>query len=396
MGEANRSEKHEAARQSLPDELKPAMVDTPKTTKPELHEIPELAQPSAVRVDRVLSGRPISPLQRVRLFSADDWEEFVQEWAHSLKEDYRSVQRCSGAGDMGRDIVAHVGDPAAGGDWDNYQCKHYDHALRPSDIWVELGKLMYYTLRGDYSAPRKYYFVCPHDVGTTLARLFEKPEELRAQLLANWQKYCEDGICKDKVPLDTAMRENIETYPFQTVGFMPVLKMLEQHRTTPWHVYRFGGGLPDRPDAPEPPVDLAPLELPYIGQLFRAYSDHNKTRLASHADLATVPELEGHFRLTRKSFYSAEALREFSRDHLPEDEFGVLQDEIHDGIQETYLGSHTDGYERLMATTRSAVQLPITDHALLPVLRPADKRGICHQLVNDKRLTWVGGDGDSI
>jgi hypothetical protein len=332
-------------------------------------------------------------MQRVRLFSAEEWEEFVQEWAHSLKKSYGTVRRCSGAGDMGRDVVAHVGDPAAGGDWDNYQCKHYDHPLHPSDIWVELGKLMYYTFRGEYSAPRKYYFVGPHDVGTTLARLLEKPAELRVQLLVNWQKYCESGICSGKVPLDAAMRDHIDAYPFQTVAFMPLLQILEQHRTTPWHVYRFGGGLPDRPAVPEPPEDPAALELPYIGQLFLAYNDHKKAKLATQADLARLLDLEAHFRLTRKSFYSAEALREFSRDHLPENEFGVLQDEIHDGIQEAYLRKHGDGFERLCATTTSAVNLQITDHALLPVLRPADRRGICHQLVNDKRLTWVDGDG---
>jgi hypothetical protein len=378
----------------LTHKVSEAMSDNEQTKpKPGFVEIPEPNGKSQVRADRVLTGRPIPPIRQVRLFSADEWEEFVQEWAQSLKKSYRMVQRCSGAGDMGRDVVAHVGDPAAGGEWDNYQCKHYDHPLYPGDIWVELGKLMYYTLRGDYSLPRQYYFVCPQDVGTTLARLLEKPEDLRAQLIENWPKHCEAGICTEKVPLDDAMRENIDTYPFQSIGFMPVLKMLEQHATTRWHVYRFGGGLPDRPEVPEPPEAPAALELPYIGQLFRAYSENQKAMLVTQADLARLPALESHFRLTRKSFYSAEALREFSRDHLPENEFGVLQEEIHDGIQEAYLGRHADGFERLRATTVSAINLQITDHALLPVLRPADRRGICHQLVNDERLTWVGRDG---
>ena len=62
--------------------------------------------------------------------SSGEWEDFVLEWAHSLKAKYAAVQRCGGAGDMGRDVVAYEVngqvDP-----WDNYQCKHYDHALHP-------------------------------------------------------------------------------------------------------------------------------------------------------------------------------------------------------------------------------------------------------------------------
>src|SRR5208282_5181460 len=85
-----------------------------------------------VRADQAATGAYVPPAQRVKLFSAAEWEQFIQEWAHSLKPDYHSVWRCGGSGDMGRDVIAHVGDPALGGDWDNYQCKHYDHALMPS------------------------------------------------------------------------------------------------------------------------------------------------------------------------------------------------------------------------------------------------------------------------
>jgi hypothetical protein len=189
------------------------------------------------------------------------------------------------------------------------------------------------------------------------------------------------------------MRKHVKSYPFDTITFRPVLKIIEQHRATPWHVYRFGGGLPDRPKVPSPPIKPATHELPYIRELFRAYSDHEKTKLTKQGDLGKRPALGKHFQLTRKSFYSAESLREFSRDHLPDNEFGSLQDEIHDGIQEAYLRDHTSGYNRLLTTTESATRLQITDHALVVVLQPADKRGICHQLVNDKRLIWVEDNG---
>jgi len=38
-----------------------------------------------------------------------------------LREEYELVERCGGAGDMGRDVIAMV--KGGNGAWDNYQCK---------------------------------------------------------------------------------------------------------------------------------------------------------------------------------------------------------------------------------------------------------------------------------
>ena len=252
-----------------------------------------------------------------------------------------------------------------------------------------MGKLTYYTFLGEFSIPREYFFVCPHDVGTTLARLLEKPDKLRDELMANWETHCKTGICNDVVELKGTLKTHVKNFQYKIISFRPVLKIIEEHRNTPWYVHRFGGGLPDRPDPPTPPKALAATELPYIDQLLKAYSDTTKASVTDAEKLKPWPTLVRHYLVSCASFYSAEALREFSRDHLPENEYEVLQDEIHDGVQETYLDTHDDGYARLLATTKAALALQITDHALLPVLRPTDRRGVCHQLVNDKRLVWV-------
>ena len=351
--------------------------------------IPEPAVPPQIRADHVIPGKPIPPIQRVQLLSDQEWEDFIQEWAHSLKTKYHTVMRCSGAGDMGRDVVAHTGSVPSLKPWDNFQCKHYDHPLRPSDIWVELGKLVYYTYLGEYTIPRQYFFVCPHDVGTSLARLLENPERLKSELAANWDTHCRKGICTTEVKLVGKIKKHLETFPFEIISFVPVLKIIEEHRSTPWYVHRFGGGLPERPIPSAPPSECATIEVPYVTALFEAYTAHHGAKV----ELATLPQLpllQKHFKLTRASFYSAESLKAFSRDHLPENEFGRLQGEIQDGVQETYLGVHTNGYQKVIAVTKAAIDMQITDHALLPVLTPPDRRGICHQLVNDGQFKWVG------
>jgi hypothetical protein len=150
------------------------------------------APPSGLAADVVVSGLPVHPEDRVRLFSPDQWECFVQEWVDSLRDEYELVERCGGVGDMGRDVIATV--KGGNGAWDNFQCKHYKNALTPGDVWIELGKLAYYTLKGEYSYPRNYFFVAPQGVGPTLSNLLKKPDGLRDALFSSWNKACRTAI----------------------------------------------------------------------------------------------------------------------------------------------------------------------------------------------------------
>ncbi len=106
---------------------------TKATTVP----LPGAPASASVPADFVATGQLIPEIDRIKILSDLQWEEFVLEWADSLREQYGRVDRCGGAGDMGRDIVAICKD--GGGTWDNYQCKHYKDPLTPTDIWIELG-----------------------------------------------------------------------------------------------------------------------------------------------------------------------------------------------------------------------------------------------------------------
>ena len=329
------------------------------------------------------------PEDRIKLFSAAQWELFVHEWVDSLRDEYELVERCGGAGDMGRDVIATVknGDSV----WDNYQCKHYDDSLKPSDIWVELGKLAYYTKRGDYSYPRRYYFIAPRGAGTTLSNLLKKPAELRAGLLANWEKHCRDKITKtDVVECDATMEAHIASLDFGIFEATPVLRIIDAHAKTRWYAARFGGGLPMRPEPLTPPAVPADNETVFVGELRRAYADHLKQDLNDiDKFLAGHDDLREHFADARVEFYSAEGLRTFSRDTLPPGEFEKLQDEVHSGIKDDLRGDHADGYRRVVAVVRTARMLPLTSHPLSSRLHNRDKGGVCHQLANDGKVRWV-------
>ncbi|MEC4589682.1 ABC-three component system protein [Nitrospirillum amazonense] len=339
----------------------------------------------------IRSGPSIPPIERIKLFSDVEWEACVDEWASSLS-DYALVERAGGAGDMGCDIIATVKPAVQNGPWDNFQCKHYDHPLTPSDIWLELGKLCYFTYLGEYSYPRKYYFVAPRGVGTKLSSLLKKPDLLKAELIAQWPEKCAPHLTsKAQVPLETALLAHIKALDFSRIGHLPPLKLIEGHMATRFFAVRFGLGLPARPAVSAPPDQIEQNESRYVSQLLEAYCDNLKIPLTNPEN---VPQKHsGHFKRARESFYCAEALRSFSRDTLPDGAFENLQEQIHDGVIDIAEANYACGLTRLNATLAQATALSLTSSALLGRVEIADRRGICHQLANEDRFVWVPKNG---
>lgn len=343
---------------------------------------------SNVTVEAVTSGQLIPAIERIKIFSDTQWEEFVLEWADSLRNRYGRVERCGGPGDMGRDIIATLKDD--NDVWDNFQCKHYRDPLSPSDIWAELGKLVYYTYRGDYTYPRRYCFIAPQGAGTKLSNLLKKPDKLRAELIANWYDHCRLKITtRGPVELDGPFRAYLEGLDFSIFEAIPPLRVIDDHAKTRWHVARFGGGLPPREIAQLPPKKPADIEANYLRQLLDAYGDYLKRRVSSIKDISVEGDLSEHLNDSRIDFYSAESLRTFSRDTLPPGEFETLQDEFHTGIADEVRSDHADGYRRVIAVVKTARSLQLTAHPLITRLTTRDRGGICHQLANDSKVRWV-------
>lgn len=352
--------------------------------------LPTLPDPPRAYVDTVTMGPLILPIDRIKLFSDTQWEEFVLEWAHGLESKYSSVERCGGAGDMGRDIIAYP-DENNTNVWDNYQCKHYEHPLRPSDIWIELGKLVYYTYHREFTYPNEYQFVAPQGAGTSLAKLLRNPEQLRQKLIENWDGHCRMRITStEEVPLTANLLEYLNGLDFTIFGYITPLCLIDGHRSTAYYQVRFGGALPVRPECPVPPDTPAPTEVGYLRKLFEAYGDHLNRDVRSHSDIEKEQDLKGHYADSRLEFYSAEALRNFSRDTLPEGTYEELQEEVHDGIRDVIRDKYDDGYRRVVAVIRAARNLQLTSHALVQRLHTRDRGGICHQLANERDdVKWV-------
>jgi hypothetical protein len=324
----------------------------------------------------------------IQTFTADEWEDFIEEWTDGFNPPYHQVVRLGGAGDMGRDVIGHLADtrPCP---CDVYQCKHYDHPLRPSEAYLELGKLCWYTHSKEYPVPQRYRFVPPRSVGPALYNLINYPDKLRAQLIANWDKYCLKGITeKSDTPLVGKLKTCVEAFDFSIVGFLTPKEVIEQHRRTNHFHRRFKVDPPVRPEPDAAPVALHASELRYIASLLDAYTDHLK-RPITVDDLAGLPKFAKHFSQARGYFFSAEALARFSRDHFTAGAFDKVKQHVFDGIVDVTMISHADGLACLHEVMKQASAMALPSSDLLPYVWPADRKGICHHLANDGTLAWV-------
>src|SRR5256885_16226650 len=78
------------------------------------------------------------------------------------------------------------------------------------------------------------------------------------------------------------------------------LQLVDDHRATPVHTARFGGGLPARPASEKPPQEVAATESRYVTQLLGAYGEHTGS-IVTHPSALSVPKLKDHFRRQREA-----------------------------------------------------------------------------------------------
>jgi hypothetical protein len=266
--------------------------------------------------------------------------------------------------------------------------------LRPSDIWVEIGKVIYYAFKEQYLPPRKYYFVASQGIGTSLEQLLNKPDDLKAKARENWEKHCRNDITStEELPLTGALEVHFDAFDFSIFTSKSHVELIDGHGTTGYHTVRFGGGLPPRPDPDKPPETPAETESRYIRQLLDAYGDQLGTTIGDPVALDAHAQIKRDFLRQRERFYHAESLRNFARDTVPEGTFAALQDEVCHGVIDICEGHHPDGFERMRATLTQAAALSLTANPLSSVTKKQDCQGICHQLANEDRLTWVPDDG---
>lgn len=327
------------------------------------------------------------PPERLILALPDvELEKFVREWV-LLKKTYAGVQRFTGPGDMGRDVVGYLTQARHEGPWHNYQCKQYGRPV-PLDVGLrEIGKILYYAHLGEFTAPVAYYFVAPKGVVRTLRKLISKPSEFKATLLDTWPQYCARGISdKSAVNLTPELTAFIEAWDFAYIDSLSVDDILEDAAGNAVMVKWFGA---DPGPAPKgtTPEDVQAHELPYIEQLLDAYGERNQRHFPNHTDVKEHEEFGPHLDLQRERFFDAAAFSRFYRDNTMSEEIDTLHHDVLHGVIDTHRIHHADSLARVDAVMAQAANVHpsgvLSRYARVPV-----KQGICHHFANEGRLIW--------
>ncbi|WP_082711598.1 ABC-three component system protein [Methylobacterium indicum] len=339
-------------------------------------------------------GQPIKPIDRLGLFSADEFERFVLEWADDYLarqvKDVTEVQQRGGSGDKGRDIVVWFGRP---GDekryWHLYQCKRYSSAIGEGKALAEIGKVLYFSWLGDFPMPREYWFVTRKGVTNDLQDAIDQ-NKLGGSIISNWDKYCSDKITeKRKIKLDGDFLSFVQSIDFSFVRVKQPLELLSEHAKTKYHSIVFGSPLRDRPKLKPPPSTVAQEETNYVQQLYRVIQEQKGIQITCLNDFISDKFFSKLFIRSRASFYSAEGLKELAREHMENVSFfDDLLACFEDGLFYVYSKQSANGYDRLEATVLAAQAQQIDGHVLGPHLTPLDREGVCHHLANEGTVSW--------
>lgn len=142
------------------------------------------------------------------------------------------------------------------------------------------------------------------------------------------------------------------------------------------------------------PKQVQPTEIKYVMQLYAAYSDATGQPIEKASDLDTLNYRED-FEHHRKNYYKAELVCRETRDAVRPDEenpIEELKNEVEEGVYETRRKAYGDALHKVDAVMEQASKVPISswvDDATFNWIGPAEKKGVCHILVNDERFKWV-------
>lgn len=316
----------------------------------------------------------------------DELEIFVTEWAKK-KGEYLSVQLFRGTGDMGRDVVGFHSKDRHEGSWHNYQCKQYGKTLQTSVGLNEIGKLLYYSFKGEFTRPTGYFFVAPRGVNRNLKRLIANPSQFRDDLFATWNDHCANKIIDKKtIPLDADLKAFISEWDFSCITAISLDEILADPMIKP-ALYAYFGADPGPPPAGEVPVAIESREMPYIGELLSAYGEREATIFADYASLKAHASHDQHLMIQRERFFDADAFTRFYRDNTMEEEIRLLRREVRHGVIDVHLSDHQDSLTRANAVMIQAANLQPSG-ALAKYAGPPVRQGICHHFVNEGEIKW--------
>lgn len=320
-------------------------------------------------------------------------EDLIKKWLARLDEKYVGFERPTQSADMGRDAVGFLSKQRYDGDWHNYQCKHLKAPLGKAGFVTELGKIFHYALKGEFTLPTKYIFVCPNSAVREVKKLIDRPSLIGPFLEENWDEYCLTGISTTPCPLTPEIQAAIQTYPFANIELWKASELVEKplmRAVLHQHVDIDPGEAPRVPLS-DVPDEVGEDELAYVLQLITVFGADCGTAFTSYTDVAKHAVYGEQIINARRRYLERQAFRRHFRDNLPAHEVDNVDADVLDRVIDRYhvLGKGPP-FERLMevmsAAATAQVSGPLGRHNRVT---SGVKQGACHHFANVGRMPWA-------
>lgn len=145
-----------------------------------------------------------------------------------------------------------------------------------------------------------------------------------------------------------------------------------------------------------PPEEISDIEIPYTTELISIYSEEIGEEIKDVLQLKQHSKYKEHFERQRRDFFSAETIRQSTRDTFMIHErpaFEMVKDETYDGIIGLFDDTYETNYKRMTTVLNNATHITLSSNLNIVSfgwIGASEKKGVCHMLVNEGRISWVG------
>lgn len=330
----------------------------------------------------------------LRTMDQSTYEELVTSWAYwCLKEKYEDVMRIGGPGDKGVDVIAYY--DQINNKCDIFQCKHYDHPIRRSDVIEDLGKFLYYMYVGDIPIPESYYLMAPQGLSSQFLYTYSNPDRLERDIENSWNRDIARNIkTGEEFLLTGGLKDFVAAFDYTKYKFYSPDKFVNvlveaEKRFVYFQYFGFHKELLRKINTPTP-LAMDEYESKYIQHLLDAYNDVDENLKIDEKNIH-ISGYARHFDRSRDEFWLAESVKKMSEENNPgdNDEFEDIKDEMEGHVADTYEEVYKDAFECVKAVTGRATSMqPKKDWVVSGQLSTRELKGICYQLSNEDRLIW--------
>ena len=149
-----------------------------------------------------------------------------------------------------------------------------------------------------------------------------------------------------------------------------------------------------RPIQIEVPSEITTEEMTYVSAILEAFAEDAGVDVILEDELLSKEDYKKYkakLDRYRSDFYKAESIRESLKDTKLESEVGVfkeLENDTYDGIIEKLEEYYPTSFARMTSVLNHATTIPLRSLIAGSWVGSAEKKGICHILVNEGRIQW--------